>query len=182
MAKKGLDCSGFCAPTVIQIIILVAALMIIYSLPSELKLKNGGVLKVDKEMLYGVVLIGGLFWTAIYYYLCRNCMHTAAWLLLLAPLILGILMGGLQFITSLFDKRVPLPTPLNHPLIPLYHPMTPLHHGREDFEEPLITSNHPEFALSGVKNRPDCLMSAENNCPPGYGGGHCRDKYYRSCQ
>lgn len=178
MAKKG-DCSGFCAPTIIQIAILVAALMVIYSLPSELKLRNGGVLKVDKEMLYGVVLIGGLFWTAIYYYLCRNCMHTAAWLLLLAPLILAILMGGLQFITSLFDRHAP--TPLNHKLIPLYHP---IHPAIEDFEEtPLITaSNHPEFALSGVKNKPNCLMSAENNCPPGYGGGHCRDKYYRRCQ
>lgn len=96
----------YCIPLILQILIIVAALLIIYNLPSVIKTKTGATITINKEYLSGLIILVGGFWAGVYWYLCKNKMSGTAWILFLAPLILSILVSVMNYIMSIEPAKL----------------------------------------------------------------------------
>jgi hypothetical protein len=84
--KNLTKCSGWCPPTVIYIVLAVTSTIISLFVTNHYdNLQNQGANKV----LYAIIhLVGFSFWTWVLYWLCSNCHQTAAWVVLLFPILL----------------------------------------------------------------------------------------------
>jgi len=83
-------CSGWCAPTIIYIGFAVAGTL--FSLFTSDKFDQRFAGGMNKAEIFLVHLIMGLIWTGVLWWLCSSCQYTAAWVVLLLPLVLVIIL------------------------------------------------------------------------------------------
>ena len=88
MPNKLSKCNGWCPPTVIYLVLAVATTFV--SLMTSHKydeVQTNGSNKVLYTLSHLVVVA---FWTWVLYWLCSNCHYTAAWVVLLFPVIIFV--------------------------------------------------------------------------------------------
>ena len=97
---NNVNCKGWCPPTIIYLTLsLVSTAISLVTSHYHDDKHNQGKNKVFYTISH---LIGIAFWTSILYWLCSNCHITAAWVVLMLPIILvGFLMiaifsGGIR--------------------------------------------------------------------------------------
>lgn len=93
MSNKTKNCTGWCAPTIIYLALSAIGIVMTYIDP-----QNPAALKT-----LGTQVLLVAIWTALLYWLCLKCYNTAAWFLLLLPVILGVL---LVFAAALIIKKL----------------------------------------------------------------------------
>lgn len=95
-------CNGWCPPTVIYLVLAVTTTFV--SLMTSHKYddaKTNG----SNKILYTVGhLIGIAFWTGVLYWLCSNCYNTAAWVILLIPVII-VFIVIFVFISTIIQQK-----------------------------------------------------------------------------
>ena len=97
---KNLKCKGWCPPAVIYAVLAVFSTVISLFVSTKYdNIKNNGI----NKMLYVSLHVTGLaFWTWFLYWLCSNCYQTAAWVVLLFPILLGIALLVFAFVSGVF--------------------------------------------------------------------------------
>ena len=103
MAKH---CNGWCWPAIIYVVLAAISLSLnLLENLSSLDKNDAHKIKLF-HVLFHLVWVG--LWTALFYWLCSNCHNTAAWIVLLLPVILGIiiLFLGSALITVFMLQKV----------------------------------------------------------------------------
>jgi uncharacterized membrane protein len=88
--NRSRSCQGWCAPAMIYLVLAVIGLVV--SLFTSNKFDATFNQGENKAEIVLVHLVTGVLWTALLYWLCSNCHYTAAWVLLLLPLIFVIML------------------------------------------------------------------------------------------
>ncbi len=100
--KNSTKCSGWCPPTIIYVVLAVTSTIISLFVTNHYdNLKNQGANKV----LYAIIhLVGISFWTWVLYWLCSNCHGTAAWFVLLFPIIMFFVLISVALASGFIRK------------------------------------------------------------------------------
>lgn len=156
---------SYCWPLKLQVALVILGIIGVLVMPSHMKTTDGKVVQIDKaSTLTRIIIVGGI-WTAIFYYLCKNCHYTWAWVLFLGPIVFAILMG--IFILTFRTKPI------------------------ESYGYPSAARNGdiyiPEDSSFDVKNYSskisECKQMADRLCPtsPVDDAMNCRQRKYINC-
>jgi uncharacterized protein with PQ loop repeat len=90
MANVIKKCEGWCPPTIIYLVLsIVTTFISLLTVHKYDDMKYNGVNKV----LYTIIHLFGVgLWTWLLYWLCSNCYNTAAWVILLLPVIIFVVL------------------------------------------------------------------------------------------
>ncbi len=105
---KNTKCKPWCPPaTIYAVLVIISTVLNLIAMYKYDHLYNNG----ENKILYFFVhlFVSGL-WLWLLYYLCANCHETAAWTILLFPILLGIALFTLAVVSGVFtqvNQRVP---------------------------------------------------------------------------
>ena len=93
--SKKKSCEGWCAPTIIYFSLAVVSMIL--NLFATNSLDNNMTGGQNQLAITIGSLIGILAWTSILYWLCSRCHNKVAWVVLLFPFIMSVVLAFLYF-------------------------------------------------------------------------------------